>query len=278
MKAVKKLRPIAGKVVRSGLKMLGATGLANRLMRNARFDVVGLEWRWGKDEPFVSRGLVVERTIGGVPVRFFVIDENDHLQQHHMFGTWYEEEELKLMAEHFDGGTFVDIGANVGNHTLYAALVMKAAKVMSFEPNPPAFKACQYSVLLNHLADRVEVFNLGLSDVDERAHIRWSGERNLGATQLETGDGTLVLKRGDDLLAGEEPSLIKIDVEALEMKVLGGLRGTLQRARPLLFVEVDFANEKEFRAFLRSADYEIVKTLPAAGNTNYLCRSAKASA
>ena len=274
MSAAKALRPVAGKLVRSVLKGLAATGLASRLMRNAAFDVVGLEWRWAKDEPFVSRGLVVERTIGGVPVRFFVIDENDHLQQHHMFGKWYEADELKLMAGHFDGGLFVDIGANVGNHTLYAALVMKAARVIAFEPNPPAYKACQYSVLLNQLGDRVTVHNVGLSDADEQAHVRWSGERNLGATQLETGAGGLVLKRGDDLLAGEMPSMIKIDVEALEMKVLGGLTETIERARPVLFVEVDFANETAFRAYLQSVGYEIAITIPAAGNTNYLCRPA----
>ena len=278
MKAPNGLRPLAGRLVRTGMKMLAAAGLASRLMRNARFDVIGLEWRWGSDEPFVSRGLVVERTINGVPVRFFVIDENDHLQQHHMFGTWYEERELKLMGEHFDGGLFVDIGANVGNHTLYAALVMKAAKVISFEPNPPAFRACRYSVLLNQLGDRVEVHNIGLSDADEQAHVRWSGERNLGATQLETGAGGLVLKRGDDLLAGETPAMIKVDVEALEMKVLGGLTETLRRARPMLFVEVDLANEQAFRAFLRDAAYEIIETLPATGNTNYLCRPVTAGA
>lgn len=270
------LRPIAGSIVRSGLKLLGMTGLANRLMRNARFDVVGLEWRWAEDETFVTRGLAVERLIDGIPVRFFVLDENDHLQQHHMFGRWYEEDELKLMAGHFDGGTFVDVGANVGNHTLYAALVMNAAKVISFEPNPPPFKACEYSILLNRLGSRVEVHNIGLSDVYEQAGIRWSGERNLGATQLETGAGALILKRGDDLLAGEKPSLIKIDVEALEMKVLNGLKETIARCRPILFVEVDHSNEQAFADFLDAANYEMLNRIPANGNTNYLCRSANA--
>ena len=236
--------------------------------------MVGIEWRWGSDEPFVSRGVVVERTMNGITVRFFVVDENDHLQQHHLFGKWYEEEELKLMASHFDGGTFIDIGANVGNHTLYAALVMEAAKVISFEPNPPAFTACRYSILLNQLSERVEVFNVGLSDVDEKAQIHWSGERNLGATQLATGSGSLVLKRGDDLLSCEQPSLIKIDVESLEMKVLNGLVETISRCHPMLFVEVDFTNEKAFRSFLTRVGYEILHTIPASGNTNYLCRFA----
>ena len=68
------------------------------------------------------------------------------------------------------------------------------------------------------------------------------------------------------------------DVEALEMKVLGGLRETLRRARPILFVEVDFANEAAVRAFLDDAAYEIVETLPATGNTNYLCRPLAAGA
>ena len=175
------------------------------------------------------------------------------------------------MAKHFRGGTFVDVGANVGNHTLYFALVKNASKVISFEPNPPAFKACQYSVLLNQLGHRVSVQNFGLSDIDEKAAVQWSGERNLGATKLAPGAGELVLKNGDNVLAGELPSLIKIDVETLEMKVLAGLKETISRCRPVIFVEVDPVNEHAFQSYLEAHNYSIRETIPAAGNTNYLC-------
>ena len=34
------------------------------------------------------------------------------------------------------GATFVDIGANVGNHSLFAATFLNAARVVPVEPNP----------------------------------------------------------------------------------------------------------------------------------------------
>lgn len=272
MKPSGRLRPIAGSIVRGAMNLLSRAGLSNRLIRNSEYSVVGVEWRWANDEAFVTRGLVVDQTINSVPVSFFVTDENDYIQQHHMWGQWYEHGELRIMAEHFSGGTFVDVGANVGNHTLYAGLVMKASKVIAFEPNPPAFDVCRYNILLNGLAGKAEVRNVGLSDVSEQAKIKSSPDRNLGGTSLAVGNGNLRLVQGDEVLEGETPSFIKIDVETLEMKVLSGLRDTLTRCQPTLFVEVDAANDAEFKTFIKSVNYAIVHALPMTTNTNYLCR------
>jgi Met-10+ like-protein len=54
-------------------------------------------------------------------------------------GVFYEREELEIIATHFKGGTFVDIGANVGNHSIFAAKFLGASKVIAFEPNPTAY-------------------------------------------------------------------------------------------------------------------------------------------
>ena len=45
----------------------------------------------------------------------------------------------------------------------------------------------------------------------------------------------------------DQTSGVKIDVEGIEIKVLGGLEQTIARGKPNIFVEVDSANLGSFR-------------------------------
>lgn len=241
------------------------------LKRNAAYHIVGLQSMWGKDEANVMRGMVVEHQIKEELVRFFVGNDNDFIQQHHLMGNFYGEPELTLIGKHFSGGTFIDVGANVGNHSLYALRFLNAQKVIAFEPNPPAFKILQYNVLLNGLRDRADLRPVGLSNQAGTASIAHSPDRNLGGTRLEAAaDGRLTLMRGDDALAGEQVSFIKIDVESLEMQVLEGLRETIRLNRPPMYIEVDPTNEVAFRTFIADCDYEISDSIGNDENTNFL--------
>lgn len=58
------------------------------------------------------------------------------------------------------------------------------------------------------------------------------------------------------------------------MKVLNGLKGTILRCRPILFGEVDFIYGEAFQGFIARVGDEILSTIPAASNTNYLGRFA----
>ena len=55
-------------------------------------------------------------------------------------------------------------------------------------------------------------------------------ERNLGGAKMLEGEGELEVFSADELLDGETPDMIKIDVEGMEMKVLKGLTKTLKRS------------------------------------------------
>ncbi|WP_134727029.1 FkbM family methyltransferase [Paracoccus luteus] len=189
-------------------------------------------------------------------------------------GRFYELPELRtLKGLVAPGATIVDIGANVGNHALFFARRMRAARVIVFEPNPLAAAPLMANVLLNGLAGVVCLDHLGVAlgagastGFGMRRH-----DRNLGATRLRPGEGCIPVCRGDDLLTGETPALIKIDVEGMEMEVLAGLSATIARARPLMMVEVDDANLAAFLDWQAAAGYRPVKDWRVSkSNANYL--------
>ena len=263
------LRSISGAALRTGLCVSKKLGLDFHPTRNALNRIIGVRAQWCNEEEYVSRGLVVEREIGGYPVRFFISDESDSIQQIHMSGLWYEDEELKLIRDHYSGGTFVDVGANVGNHSLFAAITL-GAPVIAFEPNAPVYRNCVYNFLLNGLADRATVHKIGLSDKNENATLGAVPYRNLGATKPRAGEGPLVLRRGDEVLPGQKIGFIKIDVEGMEIAALRGLEETIQRHRPTLLVEVDDSNLEAFNSWVTEHRYGIVEKLPKLGNVNFL--------
>jgi FkbM family methyltransferase len=146
------------------------------------------------------------------------------------------------------GDRFIDIGANIGMITLYAAYLVGAdGCVEAVEPNPACCERINRLIQLNGLKN-VTVFPYGLADAP--------GTLTLSVVTAHTGMGTLApvpekdqhlistqiavpVATGDQLLsASEQPvRLIKIDVEGFECKVLRGLSRLMARFRPAVVTE-----------------------------------------
>ncbi len=247
------------------------------------YDVIRRNDRGGA---MLSRGIVARFSAHGESVAFFVANEWDYIQKHHLQGTFYEPEELAMIGRHFAGGVFVDVGANVGNHSVYALKFLGAERVIAFEPNPAAAELLAINLALNGLAARVDHRLAGLSDRRSEARLVAPRHKDLGSTRLAAIDGVAtdvtpsgsspapacVVFTGDEALAGEGAiQMIKIDTEAMEMAVLAGLEGTLARVRPKLFVEVDDANSAAFLSWADHNRYDVAETHRRyATNCNYL--------
>jgi len=207
---------------------------------------------------------LVHTRVDDQKVTFCVDMENDPIQRNHRRGTFYELKELRALKEVFpEGGTFVDIGANVGNHSLYAARFLKAGRVLPFEPNPKAFRLLIENVLLNGVEEIVDISRLGvgLSDRETGGYAMQTKKRNLGSAKMLPGQGEIAVYPGDTLLEGETPAMIKIDVEGMEMDVLAGLEGTVKAHHPILLVEVDNAHEAAFFDWAAAHGYEVRSTV-----------------
>jgi FkbM family methyltransferase len=216
----------------------------------------------------------------GVPVIFCVNMERDPIQRKHRNGEFYEQEELNMLKALFPvDGIFVDIGSNIGNHTIFAAQHLGASKVIPFEPNPLAYELLIQNVLVNRLRDVVSFDFIGYGASDEAAggFGMQKRNRNLGAAKMREGEGDVEVLRADEALAEIEPDFIKIDVEGMEMKALRGLSGVMDRCRPILMVEVDQENYAAFDDWVDAQDYrELVVHQRYATNKNFIiCHSSE---
>jgi len=209
-------------------------------------------------------GQVVRSVIHGQPVQFFIANPRDTIQRVHATGQFYEPEELDIIRRWCPpGAVFCDIGSNVGNHAIYALKFLHAARVILFEPNPDAIAILLTNLGLNGLLPRCETAHLGIGLSDRTAEgksIAVSG-RNLGGGHIvdaeDSAEGSISLRRGDDVLADESPTFIKIDVEGMEMSVLSGLSALIARCRPLIFVEVDNTNRDAFTQWVIDNHYAV---------------------
>lgn len=191
-------------------------------------------------------------------------------------GEFFEADELKLLEDHVKSGAhIIDIGANVGNHALYFATRMSAARVIAVEPNPLAMAPLVANVLINGLSAVIDLslLGVGLSDRSDKGFGMKRHDRNLGATRMFAGKGDMHVHAGDDLLEDEAPDLIKIDVEGMEIKVLFGLKRLISQHRPVILIEVDEENAPEFEAWRVRHHYTVVQGFRhSRKNCNYLLR------
>jgi FkbM family methyltransferase len=254
----RKVMSAAGLALRAARGVLRRAGVDLRYTRDPRRRLTGVRVQWGEVGAGATPGAVAVASFEGMTVRFFVANENDEIQQEHLAGRFYEPEELAIIARHYDGSAFLDVGANVGNHTLYAAVVLKAPRVIAVEPNEAAAKILELNILLNALGERVEILRYGFSSRAATASIGFSPELNLGATRLVEGEGSIRLDAGDNLIR-EDVGFIKIDTEGFELDVLAGLAGTITRCRPTLFVEVESKNEDAFHRFAAEHAYQVAE-------------------
>lgn len=126
---------------------------------------------------------------------------------------------------------FIDVGANVGAYTILACAAI-GANGYAFEPVPSTYRRLLENVHLNHLENKVKCFNLGVGD--KQGHIAFTGSRNTANHVLAHGEKDddaiqVEISTLDSILMTESPSVIKIDVEGYEIKVLEGALQTLKK-------------------------------------------------
>ena len=139
------------------------------------------------------------------------------------------------------GDTVIDIGANIGYFTLiFAKLVGKTGKVISFEPDPRSFKILEKNVELNGFQN-VELINKAVSNQNKKVKLFM----NTGDTQGSSLKQTEYNKEFHEVEAvsldnclekDEEIKFIKIDVEGVEKEIIEGGKETLLRNKNIVLI------------------------------------------
>ena len=176
-----------------------------------------------------------------------VRDPNEHIQKHWMLGAYYEANRNGMLryiaAVHAPGLVYVDVGASIGNHTLFFANVMQAELVIAIEPVPSSMEHLKANLVLNHFGlDRVVPVQAAMSDYTGDTQMgRYHESNNAGMWMIggTTGDAvTVPVAMLDDTLAMEPHiDIIKIDVEHANAGVLHGAKQTLAERDAVVYIE-----------------------------------------
>ena len=186
----------------------------------------------------------------------------DLIQNHIISQNDYFEGNLLRKLDKFipKGAIILDIGANIGNHTVYWAMQDKIKKVYSFEPLKETFNMLEKNIEINDLEEKVKLFNIGLSYEESSARISHFDKTNIGGTSIEkTADGSLVVNKLDNIKINEDRiDFIKIDVEGHEIKVLNGAKETFLKYKPkYVFIESFSNNFPKVKEILESYGYKL---------------------
>ncbi|MET0570902.1 MAG: FkbM family methyltransferase [Pedobacter agri] len=144
------------------------------------------------------------------------------------------------------GDVILDVGANIGFHTLYfAELVGTKGKVFAFEPITANYSALIKNVQLNSFP-QVSAVNRALGNANQLMDIHIDNtDQNPGTfSLLEAGvaNTTVECIKGDDYIIQQNiqnVNFIKVDVEGFEVEVLKGLSNTIRKHNPIIIFEYD---------------------------------------
>jgi FkbM family methyltransferase len=198
-------------------------------------------------EPFVPVWIRVEP---GVTMR---LDPHDLVSTVILATGGWEPETWRALKPHLPvGGTFIDVGAQIGWYSLRAARVVgPTGRVIAVEPNRETLTNLRDNIRASVDDKVIVVAPVACSD-SEGTMVFYPGPRsNTGASSLSLKnaeeDGPVSTsypvhtRRLDDIVkeAGiTRVDAVKIDVQGAELLVLKGAVGTLERYRPVICLEL----------------------------------------
>ena len=163
------------------------------------------------------------------------------------------------------GMTVLDVGANVGAHTLsMARMVGATGKVLAFEPTGYCYKKLRRNIELNPLLENsIECFQYFLTTdpalgKPDAIYSSWPLTGGVDLHEKHFGqkmDASEAMAASlDSVLAGAQigkVDVVKMDVDGFECDVLGGAAVMMERDRPVFVMELaPYAHGESFDTFI----------------------------
>jgi FkbM family methyltransferase len=152
-----------------------------------------------------------------------------------------------------------DIGANIGDHT--RAYLDMGKTVYAFEPNPLAYECLCHNCPDSHY--------YSLAANSKEGELTFETLDNVGASCISKNGEIKVKAVKLDTLDLPKPDFIKIDIEGWEVNALIGMKKTINKYKPKLFIEINHGalaknghNYTTIIDFVKEAGYENIITYP----------------
>ncbi|MEM7440406.1 MAG: FkbM family methyltransferase [Pseudomonadota bacterium] len=182
------------------------------------------------------------------------------------YGQWCESEVSLFQNILKPGDCVVEVGANIGSHTVPIARAVGDGMVFAVEMQPFVAQVLAANTIVNGLTN-VQVVNAGVGATAEALRvplIDYGIAYNYGGISMDfLKSQKTPLQQSvpcaplDDLLTLTRLDLLKLDVEKVEYDALLGARGHIERFKPVIYLECDDPDEADpIIAFLRGLNYD----------------------
>jgi FkbM family methyltransferase len=219
--------------------------------------------------------VTINNFMGRISMR---IDRNSYMGGSIFWNGFHHASELIFLNKYLKSDmTFIDIGANQGEFTLFAADKLRNGHVLAFEPTPFQLGLLEQNVQLNKF-NHVSIQKFGLFDKNCEMDVYTSdatemdGSVNEGLSSLfQAGGRNIVearieLKVFDELFFNQltQVDVVKIDIEGAELFALKGMQKTIAKFKPLILMEVNETamteagyTKDDLLSFLKPFNYKI---------------------
>lgn len=185
---------------------------------------------------------------------------------------WRELEVLEQIV--WPGMVALDVGANIGTHTVRLSQLVKHGVVLAFEPQRLVFQTLCANLALNNCTNVYAFWRaLGNRDGTITVPVRdpYAANNFGGVCLAGVREGDHVEVRKLDSIGLNACHFIKADIEGMEDEFLQGAQDTIAKHRPVLYIEADGAQYRESIERLFGWNYDCWWSLPALFNPDNFC-------
>ncbi len=177
--------------------------------------------------------------------------------------TFFEYELLKRWSSVINGGIVIDVGANLGNHSIYWAVNSNAQKIYAFEPYFENYKLLEENIMNNSITKIVPI-NQAVNETNGFSVLRNQvTHQNLGNASFilsEKTDDSVKTVSLDSFIQEFDLNgidLIKIDSEGSDCKIIQGMKKILEQEQTAIWIESEPSNVLFVCEFLADHKYQL---------------------
>jgi len=168
----------------------------------------------------------------------------------------------------------IDLGAQAGIFSIYAAFKCPTARIYSFEPDEDNYSQLLRNISLNNLEKRILPFKKAISNSNKKMKLYLDKSSSRSHTLFSTGKNFILVDsvKLDKLFSSLKIArcdILKVDIEGAEYEVFYNLNHTFFNKINLLFMEchdlhkINKRYEKNsMKEFLLSKGFSIIRELP----------------
>ena len=185
-----------------------------------------------------------------VPITYNSLGHIKEVEKHGKFFEYGMLEAIEKLP--YRPGICMDIGANVGNHTVFFSMFCEFDGIWAYEPSSNSFELL-FRNIKNNKCNNVCPINLAIGS-DYGIISMTNNKENPSWNEVKCGNDIAI----EPITTREKVALMKIDVEGYELEVIKGAYKVIEREKPELFIEWHDGYEPILNALPKG--YRYVKT------------------